>query len=55
LAILAKNQTEPENAVSRFLHFQCLTGIEDGAIRESRLLAGELICCMDEKIGISLD
>jgi hypothetical protein len=30
LAILAKNQTEPENAVSRFPHFQCLTGIENG-------------------------
>ena len=30
LALLAKNHTEPENAVSRFLQFQCLTGTENG-------------------------
>jgi hypothetical protein len=30
LAILAKNQTEPENAVSRFLHFQRLTAAKNG-------------------------
>jgi len=28
--ILPKNRTEPENAVSGFLHFQCLSGTENG-------------------------
>jgi hypothetical protein len=30
LAILAKDQTEPENAISRFLHFQLLSAVENG-------------------------
>jgi hypothetical protein len=30
LAVLAKNQTEPKNAVSRFLHFQRLAAAENG-------------------------
>jgi hypothetical protein len=30
LAVLAKIGTESENAVSAFLHFQCLGGTENG-------------------------
>jgi hypothetical protein len=32
LAILTKNQTEPENTISRLLHFQSLTRLKMAAL-----------------------
>jgi hypothetical protein len=36
LAILAKDQAEPENAISRFLHFQRIIAAENAGISMSR-------------------